>query len=272
MALENIDWNGLSEQAVPLLGNIAAGLAVFIIGRIVAKWIAKVIGNAARKKLDDTIGNFIETLCGLILLAIVVVASLSVLGVDMTAAAAILGGMALAVGLSLQGQLSSLASGIMLAVTRPFKVGHFVEAGGTTGVVENIGILATTLRSGNNQTIIVPNSNVWSGTITNYSDRPTRRIDLTVGVSYDADLRQARQVLEAVIAAEARVLKDPAPVVAVKQLGASSVDFVVRPWVENADYWDVLFAITEAVKLQLDDANIGIPYPQMDVHLHKAAD
>lgn len=272
MSLENIDWNGLAEQATPYLTNLVAAIAVFVIGRIVVKWVAKLIGNAARKKLDDTIGSFIETLIGVVLLAVVIIAALSVLGVDMTAAAAILGGMALAVGLSLQGQLSSLASGIMLAVTRPFKVGHFVEAGGTAGVVENIGILATTLKSGNNQTIIVPNSNVWSGTITNYSDRPTRRIDLTVGVSYDADLRQARQVLEAVIAAEERILKDPAPLVAVKELGASSVDFVVRPWVKNADYWDVLFAITEAVKLKLDDAEIGIPYPQMDVHLHKAGE
>lgn len=269
MSLESIDWAGVTEQATPLLVNLISALAVFVIGRIVAKWIANLAGNAASKKLDPTLGGFIATLTNVVLLAMVIIASLSVLGVDMTAAAAILGGMALAVGLSLQGQLSSLAAGIMLAVMRPFRVGDFVDAGGTSGVVEGIGILATTFRSGNNQTIVVPNSNVWSGSITNYSDRPTRRIDLTIGVSYDADLREARKVLEAVIQAEERVLADPAPLVAVKELGASSVDFVVRPWVNNADYWTVLFALTEEIKLKLDDANIGIPYPQMDVHLHK---
>lgn len=269
---ENIDWNALAEQATPLAMNIAGALAVFIVGRIVAKWLAGVAGKAASKKLDETLGSFIQTLSNALLQAVVIITALSVLGVDMTAAAAILGGMALAVGLSLQGQLSSLAAGIMLAVMRPFRVGHFVEAGGAAGVVEAIGILGTTFRSGNNQTIVVPNANVWGGTITNYSDRPTRRIDLTVGVSYDADLREARKVLEAVIAADDRILKDPAPMVAVKELGASSVDFVVRPWVKNADYWTVLFAITEEIKVKLDDANIGIPYPQMDVHMHKAGE
>lgn len=269
MSLENVDWNGLMEQAAPLLMNLVAAIAVFVIGRIVVRWVAKLIGNAAKKKLDETIGSFIETLVGALLLAMVIIAALSVLGVDMTAAAAILGAMALAVGLSLQGQISALAAGIMLAVTRPFKVGHFVEAGGTAGVVENIGILATTFKSGNNQTIIVPNSNVWGGTITNYSDRPTRRIDLTIGVSYDADLRQAREVLEAVIAAEDRILAEPAPMIAVKELGASSVDFAVRPWVNNGDYWPTLFALTEEIKVKLDEANIGIPYPQMDVYMHK---
>lgn len=272
MSLENIDWAGLTEQAMPFATNLIAAIAVFVIGRIIAKWLANLAGKAASKKLDPTLGGFIATLTGVILLAMVIIASLSVLGVDMTAAAAILGGMALAVGLSLQGQLSSLAAGIMLAVMRPFRVGDFVDAGGTSGVVEGIGILATTFRSGNNQTIVVPNANVWGGSITNYSDRPTRRIDLTVGVSYDADLREARKVLEDVIGADDRILAEPAPVIAVKELGASSVDFVVRPWVKNADYWNVLFAITEQVKVKLDEANIGIPYPQMDVHLHKTGD
>lgn len=272
MNFDNIDWSQLATESTPFLINLASALAIFIIGRWIAKWLARIVGNAAAKKLDETLGGFIQTLVGVLLLAMVIITALSVLGVDMTAAAAILGGMALAVGLSLQGQLSSLAAGIMLAVMRPFRVGDFVDAGGTSGVVEGIGILATTFRSGNNQTIIVPNANVWSGSITNYSDRPTRRIDLTIGVSYDADLRQTREVLEAVIAADERVLKDPAPLVAVKELGASSVDFVVRPWVKNADYWTVLFALTEQIKIKLDDADIGIPYPQMDVHLQKAAD
>lgn len=255
-----------------MLTNVVAALAVFIIGRMVAKWVATAAGKAASKKLDETLGGFIQTLTGVLLQAMVIIAALSVLGVDMTAAAAILGGMALAVGLSLQGQLASLAAGIMLAIMRPFRVGHFVEAGGTAGVVEAIGILATTFKSGNNQTVVVPNSNVWGGTITNYSDRPTRRIDLTIGVSYDADLRQAREVLEKVLAANDRILAEPAPMIAVKELGACSVDFAVRPWVKNADYWDVLFAITEEIKVKLDDASIGIPYPQMDVHLHKTGE
>ena len=222
-----------------------------------------------RARRDQALAAFLGRIAHIVLLVFVIIAALNHLGVDTTAAAAIVGGSALAIGLSLQKQLSSFAAGIMLIMFKPFRIGDFVDAGGMSGTVVEIHMVKTVLRTGNNQIVHIPNANIWDNPIVNYSSEPTRRIDLNIGVSYDADLRQTRKVLEQVMAAESRILEEPAPVIAVGELGDSAVVFKFRPWVKTSDYWATLWDLTEAIKIALDDADIGIPYPQMDVHLHR---
>jgi small conductance mechanosensitive channel len=192
-------------------------------------------------------------------------------GIETTSFIAILGAAGLAIGLALQGSLSNFASGVLIIMLRPFKSGDYIEAAGKSGSVEKIEIFATELRTPDNKVVIVPNSSIMSGAITNYSREATRRIDLVIGVDYDADLKQAKQVLQSVLEADDRILKDPAYTVAVSELADSSVNFVVRPWVKTPDYWAVYFDLMENIKLALDEANINIPYPQMDVHVQKEA-
>ena len=204
----------------------------------------------------------------MLLLAFVVIVTIQKLGVDTTSFAALIAATGFAIGLALQNSLSNFASGVMLIALRPFKVGDSIEAGGTSGKVTAIAVFATELVTGDNKKVIIPNSAIGSGTITNYSAMDTRRIDLVVGVGYDADLRQARKILENILSDESRVLTEPAPLVAVSNLGESSVDFVVRPWVKAADYSPVTFDLNERIKLRLDDEGISIPFPQHDVHVY----
>jgi len=171
------------------------------------------------------------------------------------------------VGLALKDSMQNFASGVMLILFRPFKTGDFVEAGGTTGVVEEIRIFSTSMRTPDNRDVTVPNGDIFGGLIINNNARSTRRIDLVIGVGYDDDLKLAKQVLERVVAADERVLDEPATLVAVGELGASSVDILVRPWVKTADYFAAKCELTERIKLALDEAGVSIPYPQMDVHL-----
>jgi len=182
---------------------------------------------------------------------------------------ALVGAAGLAIGLSLQDSLKNFAAGVMLVIFKPFREGDFVEAAGVSAVVEHIQIFNTIMRTGDNREVIVPNGAIYSGVITNFSARDTRRIDMVFGIGYDDDLRKAKEVLAEIIAADDRILKDPAPVIAVSELADSSVNFVVRPWVNSADYWAVLWGTTEAVKLRFDEEGISIPFPQMDVHMHK---
>ena len=182
---------------------------------------------------------------------------------------ALLGAAGLAVGLALQGSLSNFASGVLIIVLRPFKSGEYIEAAGTAGSVDSVQIFATTLTTPDNKIVVVPNSAILGGNIVNYSRMPERRIDLTVGVSYAADLAKTKAVLEKVLQANSGVLEEPAPQVAVAELADSSVNLVVRPWVKSEDYWTVRFELMEALKNGLDEAGIEIPFPQMDVHLDK---
>lgn len=273
MSLEQLpDLVTVLEWAKPFLIKLASAAGIFVIGL----WISRRIGNFVerliqRGRQDQALSSFIGKITYVALFVFVAIAALTHLGVDTTAAAAIVGGSALAIGLSLQKQLSSFAAGIMLILFRPFRIGDFIEAGGQAGTVVEIHMVKTILRTGNNQIVHIPNAEVWDSAIINYSVEPTRRIDLNIGVSYEADLRRTRQVLEQVIAADERVLEQPAPVIVVSELADSAVIFKVRPWVKTADYWATLWDLTERIKLALDDAGIGIPYPQMDVHLHKSA-
>lgn len=266
--LENLDIMKLVETYVIPMGiNIAMALAIFIIGKMVVNILTKVMRTVLGKsKMDDILINFVTSIFKTILLLFVVIAALDRLGVDTTSLIALLGAAGLAVGLALQGSLQNFASGVMLIIFRPFKAGDFVEVAGTAGVVETINIFSSTLRTGDNREIIIPNGAIYGGTITNYSARETRRVDMVFGIGYDDDLKKAKKMLDEIVNADERVLADPKPVIAVSELADSSVNFVVRPWVKTSDYWAVLWDLNETVKLKFDEAGISIPYPQMDIH------
>ncbi len=252
--------------------RIGLALAIFFIGRMVVNWIVGLTERYLRTRaLDELIIRFVTNILAWTLLFIVIIAALSQLGIDTTALIALLGAAGLAVGLALQDSMKNFASGVLLIIFRPFTTGHFVEAAGTSGIVESITLFTSTLRTPDNRAVIVPNGAIYSNTITNYSVLPTRRVDMVFGISYDDDLRRAKELLHQIIADEPRILAEPAPLIAVSELAQSSVNLAVRPWVKTADYWDVFFAITEQVKLTFDDNGISIPYPQMDIHVQNGA-
>ncbi len=258
---------------LPILGHILAALAVFFIGKWLAASLTGLVrATMLRAKMDETLANFLGTVLYGLALAVVIIAALGQLGVETTSAVAILGGAALAVGLALQGQLASFAAGVILILFRPFKRGDFVNVGGTMGIVEEIRIVHTMLRTPDNQLVYVPNSNITTSTITNFSALPTRRIDLTVGIGYGSDLRKAREVLQQIIDAESRRLPEPAPSIQVKELADNSVNFAVRFWVNAPDWWPTLCDTTERIKLAFDENGIEIPFPQRSVHVEGLAD
>lgn len=250
--------------------QIVMAIAIFIIGKWLAKKVSKAIVNTMNKKeVDKTISNFAGSIIQTALLAFVIIAALGQLGIQTASFVAIIGAAGLAVGFALQGSLSNFAAGVLLILFRPIRAGDFVEAAGQAGVISEVGIFCTIMKTGDNKVIIIPNSNIMGGNITNYSMEPTRRIDMVVGISYDADLRKAKEVLQDIIAKESRVLKEPAVTIAVSELADSSVNFVLRPWVNSGDYWPTKFDLLETIKIRFDEENIGIPFPQLDVHLQK---
>jgi small conductance mechanosensitive channel len=222
-----------------------------------------------RAAVDETLTRFIVKLTKIALLTFVIIAALGTLGVQTASFVAIIGAAGLAVGFALQGSLSNFASGVMLIIFRPLKVGDFVEAGGSTGVIEEISIFNTILTTIDNKKVIIPNSQITAGSIINYSAKEERRVDLVFGIGYGDDIKLAKETLMEIVKADKRVLAEPAPTVAVSELGDSSVKLVCRPWVKTADYWGVYFDITEKVKLTFDQKGISIPFPQRDVHLHQ---
>ena len=270
-ALANIDVQALFDTYVVPCGiNIVLALVIYLVGKIVVSILISVFSKVmAKSKYDDMLVDFIKSIVRAILMLFVIIASLNQLGVDTTSLVAILGAAGLAIGLSLQGSLQNFAAGVMLLVFRPFKAGDYVDAGGVSGSVMNVGIFSTIMNTPDNKEIIVPNGNIYSDNITNYSAKPTRRVDMEFGIGYGDDLRKAKQVLEAMLESDERVLKEPKYTVAVGALGDSSVNLVVRPWVKSSDYWGLKFDFTEAVKLRFDAEGISIPFPQMDVHLDK---
>ena len=266
------DVNQIWLQAQDLVAawglKVIAAIAIFVIGR----WIAKAVRNGIRRMMkkadaDPIIIGFVGSMTYIALLAFVVIAALGQLGIQTTSFIAILGAAGLAVGLALQGSLANFAAGFLMIIFRPFKVGDFIEGAGVAGIVEAIHIFTTTLKTGDNKLIIIPNAKLSGDNITNYSAQETRRVDMTVGVAYDADLSVVRDVLNDIINKEDRVLKDPAPLVAVAELADNSVNFVVRVWTKTDDYWGVKFDTTETIKNRFDAAGIGIPFPQRDIHI-----
>ena len=268
-----MNWENISPDRIFALVQdyglpLVWAIIIFIVGRIVARVVSNMIGKMMTKgKVDETLVKFAKSMIYIALMVFVILAALEKLGVETTSFAAIIAAAGLAVGLSLQGTLGNFAAGIMLILFRPFKVGDFVEAGGVSGVIEEIQIFSTKMKSGDNKEIIVPNGGIIGGTITNYSAKETRRIDLVIGVGYDDDLKKVRSVLENILGANECVLKDPGPTIGLLELGDSSVNFAVRPWVKTGDYWPTLFALQEEIKTRFDQEGISIPYPQRDIHM-----
>jgi len=250
--------------------KVVGALAILLIGRIVVGFIASMVNRVMRRAgTEETLTKFVVSLTRIGLLIFVILAAVNTLGVETTSFVAVIGAAGLAVGFALQGSLANFASGVMLIIFRPFKAGDFIEAAGTMGTVDAIHIFNTVMKTPDNKLIIIPNSGVTGGNITNYSANETRRVDLTFGIGYNDDIKKAKRVLEQILTSDERVLKDPAPMVAVSELADSSINFVVRPWVKTGDYWSVYFDITEKVKLTFDEQGISIPYPQQDVHMHQ---
>ncbi len=262
--------NNNSDLLIQYGVNIISALIILFIGNIIVKAVANSVAKVLDKKnMDKAVVEFVHGLVRYLLFVIVLIAALGRVGVETASVVAVIGAAGLAVGLALQGSLSNFAAGVLIVAFRPFKSGDYVEIGGVAGSVEAIQIFQTILKTPDNKMVVVPNSSVIGGAITNYSRHATRRVDLVIGVSYSADLKQTKQVIRDVLEKDERILKDPAIQIGVLALADSSVNFVVRPWCKTSDYWDVYFDSTQAIKEALDEAGIEIPFPQMDVHLNK---
>jgi small conductance mechanosensitive channel len=272
---EGFSAEGIMRVAADLLAayglKVVGAIAVLIIGWIVARSVRGAARRGlARVNLDATLIPFVSNLIYYMLLIFVVIAVLGLFGIPTTSFIAVLGAAGLAVGLALQGTLSNFSSGVMLLVFRPFKVGDFIEAGGTSGSVQEISVFSTTLHSPDNVRIVIPNSAVYGQTIKNFSANDTRRIDLVMGISYGDDIGRAIDTMRAVLVEDSRVLPEPEPTIAVSELADSSVNLVVRPWCNKDDYWPLRFDLTRTMKERLEAAGCSIPFPQNDVHLFSA--
>lgn len=259
----------LNDYVIPWGIQIIIAVAIFIIGKMVARAIADFAKKPMSKSgMDDMLVKFLSTMIYSVLMIAVVLAAVDQLGINITSLLAIVGAAGLAVGLALKDSLSNFAAGVMIIIFRPFKIGDFINAGGSAGTVDEIGLFCTLMHTGDNQRIIIPNSAVLGGTIINVNTLGTRRVDLVIGISYDDNIGQARDIILGIIDADPRILKDPAAGVALGELADSRVNFNVRPWVKSEDYWAVRADLLETIKLSLDQAGISIPYPQQDVYMH----
>ena len=260
------------QEWIALYGiKVLAAIAILIIGRFAALGVKALVKKLLTKgKLEPTLVSFVTSLTYIALMAFIIIAALGKLGIQTTSFVAVIGAAGLAIGLALQGSLANFAAGVLMIIFKPFKVDDFIEAGGTSGVVEEIGIFTTELRTPDNKLVIIPNAKVTGDNIVNYTAKDQRRVDIVAGVGYGDDLDKVRKVLNQIIADEKRILEDPEPTIGVLELGDSSVNFAVRPWVKTADYWDVFFAVQENIKKHFDAEGISIPFPQQDVHIHKS--
>lgn len=258
----------LNEWVIPYGTKILLAIAIFVIGKFLARVVSNLLGKAALKSTkDEMLQSFISSISYFLLLLIVVIAALSQLGINTSSLVALIGAAGLAIGLSLQNSLQNFAAGVMLLIFKPFRKGDLIETGGMTGVVEQMGILVLELRTGDNKTVLLPNGKVFSDSIINYSDNPTRRIDFTFDISYESNLKEAKEIIQRILANNAYVLKDPEPVIAVGALASNSVQLVVRPWVQTPNYWAAYWEIIEQVKIEFDKAGVSIPYNQMELHI-----
>jgi small conductance mechanosensitive channel len=249
--------------------RVLGALALLLVGRMVCGALRRGTRRGLeRSSVDPTLVPFLSSGVYYLAFTVVVLAVLNLFGIQTASVIAVLGAAGLAVGLAMQGTLSSFAAGVMLLLFRPFKVGDYVEAGGTAGSVQEIALFTTVLHTPDNVRITVPNSAIYGSTIKNYSANDTRRNDLVVGISYDDDIARALETVRKVLSSDSRVLQDPEPVVAVAELADSSVNLVVRPWCRSSDYWPLRFDLTRRLKEALEAAGCSIPYPQRDVHVH----
>jgi len=269
-----VDIFGLAIDVDQLLAvglNLVGAFSILILGVIISGWLAGLVRRSVERspRFDRTLGFVFANMARWAVLAFTIVAVLNRFGVQTTSIVALLGAAGLAVGLALQGTLSNIASGVMLLGLRPFKVGDFVEIGGTSGIVDEIGLFTTKMHTADNIGVHMPNSSIWGQQIKNFAQHPTRRIDLIFGISYTDDIGHAIGVIEEVLEAEERILSEPAYRVGVTALGESSVDLLVWPWVNRADFLDVKLELLRTIKERFDAEGISIPFPQRDVHVHQ---
>ena len=250
--------------------KVIAAIVILVAGRWVAMGMRKLVKGLMRKSnIDPTIRRFVGNLTYIALLAFFVLAAMSQLGIQTTSFIAVLGAAGLAVGLALQGSLANFASGFLMIIFRPFRVGDYIEGAGVAGTVEEIQIFTTTLLTPDNKTVIVPNAKMTGDNIVNWTTKGTRRVDMVIGIGYGDDIDKARQIIRDVLSQDNRVLPEPVPQVAVLELGDNSVNFVVRPWAKAGDYWGVYCDAMERIKKAFDANSISIPYPQRDVHVYQ---
>jgi len=247
--------------------NLLFAFFIWVFGLWLARRVQKVLEKLLRKRdVDDVLVDFLGTIARFAVIVVAIVAALDKLGIPATSLLAVVGAAGLAVGLALKDSLSNFAAGVMLVLFRPFTRGDFIEAAGVSGKVQEIFLVSTRLLTADNKEVTIPNNAIWSGNIINYSAQDKRRVDLVIGVGYDDDLKVVASVLRKVCAEHPKILKEPETAIFVSNLGESSVDFVVRPWVMNADYWTVYADVLQTAKAELEDAGCSIPYPQRDIH------
>ncbi len=265
-------WFEQYQDAIIRVGmNALIAILILVVGMYIARFAKnRVVKRLSSRGVDDAVSSFVAQMLQVIIIAAVLIAALNRIGVETTSLVAVFGAAGLAIGLALKDSLSNFSSGVMIIILKPFRSGHYVEAAGVAGTVNSIELFSTRLVTPDNKIVILPNATVYASEIINYSMQPTRRIDIVVGISYESDMRTAKSVILDVVKENDLVLQDPEPVVAVSELADSSVNLVVRPWVNTEDYWVARFALIEAVKRALDDNNISIPFPQMDVHFDKS--
>lgn len=255
---------------VTLIWEVIYAILILVVGWIVANWVKRKIiqRGQASEKLDDTLTRVFAKTAKILILVVVVMAVLDRFGVETTSLVAVIGALGLAIGLAWQGVLADFAAGIMILVMRPFKVGEVIDIGGTIGIVEEVGLVMTKLNTPDNVAIFMPNSNVWGNNIKNLAENDDRRVDMVIGFGYDDDIDQAKRTIEQVLSEDNRVLDDPAPQVAVSELGGSSVNVIVRPWTKKENYWALKFDLTERIKKRFDEEGINFPYPSQDIYFY----
>ncbi|MFZ5755356.1 MAG: mechanosensitive ion channel family protein [Pseudomonadota bacterium] len=267
MTLESL-LTVVEQDLVHWSTRILAAVAIFVVGRWITRRLVDALGRLmARRDVEPTVARFLQNLAGAVLLVVNILAALNALGIPTASMLAVMGAAGLAIGLALKDSLSNIASGVLMVAFRPFRVGDFVECAGTKGKVQKISVFYTELRSIDNKLVIVPNSLVTSGVITNYTADEERRLELSIGVGYGSDIVKVRALLLETLTNHPRVLKTPKPQVGVVNFGDSAINFVIRPWVIGDDYWDSTFEINEAIKKALDEHGIEIPFPQQVVHM-----
>ncbi|WP_395373173.1 mechanosensitive ion channel family protein [Marinicella sp. W31] len=266
---------GLINNPETLIGpakSLIVAILIFIIGKMIARWLSNLAAKGMEKaNSDKTLVGFVRKLIYYLILAAVVIAALGELGIQTTSLLAVMGAAGLAIGLALKDSLSNFASGVMLIMLRPFKVGDVVEIAGSTGKIKEVKIFSTAMVTPDNKEITIPNGQILNDVIVNYTANKVRRVDMAIGVGYDDDLQKARQVMMDTLTAHPLVLEDPAPAIILTDLGDSSVNFAVRPWAKTEDYWTVYNEVLEQLKVNIEAAGCSIPYPQRDVHMHQAS-
>lgn len=263
-----------TEQIIDLIWNYGPNLILALVTLIIGLWVigilTRAIGGAMNKRnVDPSLAPFLKSLISAVLKVMLIISVIGMVGVEATSFVAVLGAAGLAVGLALQGTLQNFAGGVIILLLKPFKVGDFVDAAGYSGTIHAIQIFNTYLKTPDNKTIIIPNGELANSSMTNFSTEPRRRVDWTFGVGYGDNADKARKVLMDLITADQRILSDPEPFIGLSELADSSVNFVVRVWVESADYWAVFFDMNESVYKKFTEEGLNIPFPQMDIHLHK---